>query len=269
MTWRPLNDAHFPSKPTEPRLVSEMGRTVAIIQARMGSERLPGKVLLDIVGQTMLERVVRRVQQSSLIDEVVVATTRQADDDAIVKECRALGVSVVRGSAHDVLDRYRDAALDSGASTCVRVCADSPLVDPTLCDLVVWSLNETNPPADYAGNKIDPSFPLGLDVEAFSLDALEHTWTAARNAYERAHVTVYMYSNPEEFRLIRVSTDVDRHSWRWTVDMPEDLEFVRQVYSRLDGTNDFTTDDVIDLIEREPDLALINAHLQPKAVTAG
>lgn len=235
----------------------------------MGSERLPGKVLRDIAGQTMLERVVRRVQQASLIDEVVVATTRERDDNAVVNECRALGVSVVRGSTHDVLDRYRDAARDSGASTCVRVCADSPLVDPALCDLVIWSLNSTDPPADYAGNKIDPSFPLGLDVEAFSLETLERTWVAAWKGYERAHVTVYMYSNPEEFRLIRVGSDVDRHSWRWTVDMPQDLEFVRQVYSRLGGRNDFTTDDVVDLIEHEPGLALINSHLEPKAVTAG
>ena len=245
------------------------GRTVAIIQARMGSERLPGKVLLDIGGQTMLERVVRRVQRSSLIDEVIVATTMVRDDDAIVNECRALGVSVVRGSAHDVLDRYRQAALASGATTCVRVCADSPLVDPSICDLVVWSLIGADPPADYAGNKIDPSLPLGLDVEAFSIDALERAWTEARNDYERAHVTMYMYANPELFRLVGVSSEVDRHDWRWTVDMPEDLEFVRQIYARLGDANDFTWDDVVALIEREPGLALINAHLQSKAVTAG
>lgn len=250
-------------------MMSGTGRTVAIIQARMGSVRLPGKVLLDIAGQTMLERVVRRVQRSSPIDEVVVATSLNPGDDPIVDECRGLGVSVVRGSEEDVLDRYRTAALASDATICVRVCADSPLVDPRLCDLVVTSLKEADPPADYAGNKIEPSFPLGLDVEAFSVEALERAWAAARHDYERAHVTVYMYSHPELFRLVGVRAQVDRHGWRWTVDMPEDLEFVRQVYGKLGGTNDFTSDDVVALIEREPELALINAHVQPKAVTAG
>ena len=250
-------------------MTGSAGKTVAIIQARMGSERLPGKVLLDIAGQTMLARVVRRVQRSSLIDEVVVATSHNPDDDAIVNECRTLAVSVVRGSEEDVLDRYRDAALASGATVCVRVCADSPLVDPGVCDLVVTSIRQADPPADYAGNKIDPSFPLGLDVEAFSIEALERTWSAARNDYERAHVTVYMYSHPELFRLVGVSSPVDRQTWRWTVDVPEDLEFVRQVYENLGGTNDFAWDDVVNLIEREPGLALINSHIQPKAVSAG
>jgi spore coat polysaccharide biosynthesis protein SpsF (cytidylyltransferase family) len=143
---------------------------IAIIQARMGSERLPGKVLLDIEGQTMLERVVRRVQNAKSIDEVVVATTDRPADIVVIGEAERLGVKVVRGNEDDVLDRFRQAAVESNAETIVRVSADSPFVDPEVTDMVVDAFRSQD--VDYASNKLNPSFPLGLDVEAFSRDAL-------------------------------------------------------------------------------------------------
>lgn len=247
----------------------EAGKTVAIVQARMGSRRLPGKVLLDIAGQSMLERVVRRVQRSSLIDEVVVATSTAGADDAVVTECEALGVAVTRGSEEDVLDRFRDAAIAHGAAICVRACADSPLIDPDVCDLVVATLRDSRPAADYASNKIEPSYPLGLDVEAFTFDALERAWHRTHDAYDRAHVTVDMYRSPAVYRLLAVRGEVDRHNWRWTVDTSDDLEFVRQVVTRFGGSNTFAYDDVVRLIENEPHLARINAHVRAKEVAEG
>ena len=245
-----------------------MGRTVAIIQARVASRRLPGKVLLDIAGQSMLERVVTRVG-NAVLDETVVATSTNPADDAVVAECARIGVAVVRGSEGDVLDRFRVAAAAHDAAICVRVSADSPLIDPDVCDRTVSALRDSDPPADYAGNKINPTYPLGLDVEAFTRDALERTWTNAREAYERSHVTVHMYENPTAFRLVSVRDVVDRHQWRWTVDTEDDLEFARQVFARFSGSNEFGFEDVVELIEREPHLARINAHVRPRDLIEG
>lgn len=246
-----------------------MERTVAIIQARMASERLPGKVLLDIAGQTMLERVIRRVRGARRVDEIVVATSVNPLDDAVVAACTAFDATVFRGSEDDVLDRFHSAARAFGARVCVRVSADSPFVDPEVCDQVIAALATSNPPADYASNKLRPSFPLGLDVEAFTAVALERAWHKAREAYERAHVTPYIYGHPEEFRLTAVETDVNRHNWRWTVDSREDLEFARAMFERLGGGNDFSWRDAVAVVNREPALAEINALSMQKDVTAG
>ena len=233
----------------------------------MGSERLPGKVLLDIEGQTMLERVVRRVQQSKSIDEVIVATTDRPADVVIAGEAERLGVKVIRGNEEDVLDRFRQAAVESGAATIVRVSADSPFVDPEVTDVVVDAFLAHD--VDYASNKLSPSFPLGLDVEAFSRDALESTWRDAVEAYERSHVTVRMYSAGASMRLLPVTTRPDRHDWRWTVDTPEDLEFARQVFRKLGRGNDFSWRDVISLIEKHPELAAINSNIKPRPIEHG
>ncbi len=243
--------------------------TVAIIQARMGSTRLPGKVLREIAGQTMLERVVRRVQRCSQIDHVVVATSTAPGDDAIAAHCDGLGVPFTRGSEDDVLDRFYQAAIMHSAEICVRVCADSPLIDPGVCDLVVETLRDSDPAADYASNKLEPSYPLGLDVEAFTFEALDRAWHRAANPYERSHVTVNMYRSPGAYRLLAVRDETQRHSWRWTVDTTEDLKFVRRVVNKLGGDNTFTYADVVQLLGNEPELARINAHVRAKAVTEG
>lgn len=233
----------------------------------MGSERLPGKVLLDIEGQTMLERVVRRIQRSKSIDEVVVATTLSKQDDAVAAEAARLRVKVVRGSEEDVLDRFREAAIESGAATIVRVSADSPFVDPEVTDMIVDAFLSQD--VDYASNKLAPSFPLGLDVETFTRDALEKTWNEAAEPYERSHVTVRMYSSTTSMNLLPVTTTPDRHDWRWTVDTPEDLEFARQVFRQMGGGNEFSWRDVVTLVEDNPELAAINSHLKPKPVELG
>lgn len=242
---------------------------IAIIQARMGSERLPRKVLLDIAGQSMLERVVRRVQRSRLIDKVIVATSVNPADDPIVSAAESLGVLATRGSEEDVLARFAGAASILQPDVVVRVSADSPFVDPEVCDLVVSSFMNADPAVDYASNKLGPTFPLGLDVEAFSRAALERAAREAMEPFERSHVSVYMYQNPDKFSLLPVVDDEDRHTWRWTVDTPEDLEFARTVFERIGGGNEFSWRDVVALIDREPALAAINSHIAGKPLTAG
>jgi spore coat polysaccharide biosynthesis protein SpsF (cytidylyltransferase family) len=243
--------------------------TLGLIQARMTSERLPGKVLVDIGGQTMLERVVRRVQQSQRITGVIVATTTNPADEAIVAESERLGVRSIRGSEEDVLGRFADAANAVGGDVFVRISADSPFIDADVIDLIINRFISADPPVDYASNKLEPTFPLGLDAEVFSRAALLRTAEEAKEPYERSHVTVYMYQHPELFQLLAVKSSRDLHSWRWTVDTPEDLEFARAVFERLDGRNDFSWLEVVEVLERDPSLASINAHVSAKPLTEG
>ena len=244
-----------------------MPRTVAIIQARLNSERLPGKILADLEGLSMLERVIRRVQMAKKIDETVLATTDRPGDDVTAKKGEELGIRVVRGSEDDVLDRYRQAAIESSADHIVRVSADSPFVDAEVIDQMIEVYSQGG--WDYVSNKLHPSFPLGLDAEIFSRAALERTWTEAKETFERSHVTYYMYSNPSTFSLAAVTTTPNRHTWRWTVDTPADLEFARAIFKKLGGSNDFSWNDVVALITREPELAEINSHITAKPVTEG
>ena len=153
-------------------------KLIAIVQARMGSTRLPGKVLKDIHGRTMLARVVRRVGRSKLIDEVVVATTTEPDDKVIVEECELLGVSCFRGSEQDVLDRYYSTAKAFFADSIVRITSDCPLIDPDIIDKVIQAYLKEGP--DYAGNSLVCTYPRGLDVEVFSMQALEKAWREAQ-----------------------------------------------------------------------------------------
>jgi spore coat polysaccharide biosynthesis protein SpsF len=244
-------------------------RSVAIVQARVGSTRLPGKVLLDLCGKTVLGRVVERVGRMKKVKDLVVATSTVESDDAIEEECRRLGVPCFRGSEDDVLDRFKGAADTMGAEQCVRITADCPLIDPGVSDDIISAFEAADPPVDYASNKIPQSFPRGLDTEVFSRYALDLAAKWAKKPYHRTHVTAYMYETPEIFTLLPVTSDVDRADWRWTLDTPEDLAFIRAVYERLDGKPEFTWLDVVKLIEAEPKLAEINAHVVQKEISEG
>ena len=242
-------------------------RVVAIIQARMGSTRLPGKVLRQIGTKTMLARVVERTLRASTLDEVVVATTTQADDEAIVAECRRLGVPFFRGRERDVLDRYWQTARAYQVQAVVRITSDCPLIEPEVIDRVVDAFLHAAP--DYASNTLERSYPRGLDTEAVGLAALERAWHEATEAYQRVHVTPYLYQHPELFRLLSVTGDVDRSNYRWTVDTLEDLAFVREVYERLGDDAMIGWTEVLDLLVREPDLAERNRQVQQKALQDG
>lgn len=242
-------------------------KVVAIIQARMGSTRLPGKVLRDIGGMTMLARVVRQVQRAKLIEQVVVATSTEVSDAAIVEAGTALGVQVTRGSESDVLDRYYQAARFSQAEAVVRITADCPLIDPGVMDKVIADFLDKRP--DYASNIITRTYPRGLDTEVMMITALERVWKAASESYQRIHVTPYFYQNPQLFHLLAVHGDEDYSQQRWTVDTLKDLNFVREIYNRMGDRDDFTWREVLTLIQDNPALAEMNANIRQKSLHEG
>lgn len=237
-------------------------RIIAVIQARMNSARLPGKVLQDICGEPMLSHVVHRVNRASLIDETVVATSDKCVDDAIENQCRKLDVSFFRGSEDDVLDRFFKAALFYKADIVVRITADCPLIEPAVVDKVIQAFLRSN--VDYASNTLVRTYPRGLDVEVVGLSTLAIAWQKASKPYHRAHVTPYIYENANLFKLLSVTDSNDWSRYRWTVDTCEDLQFVRSVYERL-GCNDlFGWHDIFKLCEKEPALIELNCHIKQK-----
>ena len=236
-------------------------RITAIIQARMGSTRLPAKVLKDIAGQSMLARVCRRACRAATIDEVVVATTTEPADEVVADECDRLGVACFRGSEDDVLDRYHHAAKRHGADAVVRITADCPLIDPNVVDRVVRRFLAARP--DYASNTLTRTWPRGLDTEVFSTDALAHAHREATEPYERVHVTPYLYQHRERFRLLPVTCGEDLGALRWTVDSAEDLQFVRAIYDRL-GDNAFSWREVLHVLAADPGIARLNERVRQK-----
>jgi len=242
-------------------------KTVLIVQARMGSTRLPGKVLASIEGRSMLARTCRRASRATLVDETIVATSVHAQDDPVVEECRRLGLECFRGSEEDVLDRFYRAALARQADRIVRVTSDCPLIDPELIDDVVRAMCRAMP--HYASNILQRTYPRGLDCEVTSLAALEQAWREAAEPYQRVHVMPYFYQNPQRFRLVSVVGDADFSHYRWTVDSPDDLDMVRTLYRRMDCDDSFSWRDVIGLVHREPQLAAINRHVRQKQMVEG
>lgn len=242
-------------------------KVVAIIQARMGSTRLPGKVLMDVEGETMLARVANRLRRSKLIQEILVATTDLPADDPIVAECRKLSVPISRGDQNDVLDRYYRAAQLSKADVVVRITSDCPLIDPEVSDKTISAFLESKP--DYASNCLERTYPRGLDTEVMSFAVLARAWQSARKPYEREHVTPYIYEHPNEFKLLSVTAPADYSAHRWTVDTDEDLQFVRAIYARMKEKPCFSGADVLSLLEEDSELKKLNEAVQQKAIHEG
>jgi spore coat polysaccharide biosynthesis protein SpsF len=243
-------------------------KVVTIIQARMGSTRLPGKVLLDIEGKPMLHRDLDRNLEAKTVDEVVIATTVKPADDAIIESVSAYNhprVSTYRGSEDDVLDRYYQAAKQAKADIVVRITSDCPLVDPDIIDQVIQLLLD-DPSLDYAANVLgDLTYPRGLDVQACTFATMEKMWSVATEAEDREHVTLYLRKHPEEFKTAKIQSDVDLSTYRWTVDEEDDLRLVREIYKRLLSVNPhFRMKDVLALFEKEPELFNINHHVHQK-----
>lgn len=243
-------------------------RVIAIIQARMSSTRLPGKVLLDLGGRPVLERMIERVKQAKNVTETVVATTTEASDDAIVELCKKLDTPVFRGSLPDVLDRYYQCALKYKADYVVRLTGDCPLIDPELIDDVIYGLFD--PPEDFSCNRLPPpfgrTFPIGLDVEACTFQALENAWKNATEKHHREHVMPYLYETPGKFMVIQLQNDEDYGTMRWTLDTLQDLELLSEVIKRLGGRNDFSWEEVLELFLKDPELAKINSSVQHKTM---
>lgn len=282
-----------------------MSRVVAIIQGRMSSSRLPGKILADIAGQPMLQRVFIRTSRSATVTETIFATTTDASDQAVAEYCDFSGIPFTRGSQFDVLDRYYQAATKFKADVVVRVTADCPVIDPVLIDDAVnaiWgrfegmpspldSLNRPMLPdelvfaADFVCNRLPPpwhrTYPIGLDVEVCTFGALKKAWKEAKEPQHREHAMPYFYegvelnkvnrrleygTSPRGYRVALLHHITDFGDYRWTVDTPEDLEFMRQVYSHFDGRDDFTWKEVLDLVHDNPELMKINAGVEHKTL---
>ena len=258
-------------------------KVVAIIQGRMSSSRLPGKILADIAGQPMLTRVYTRTSRAKTLDEVIFATTTDESDDPVAEYCDFSGIPFARGSLFDVLDRYYQAALQAKADVVVRITADCPVIDPELIDNVVNTLLEDK--YDFVCNRLPPpwtrTYPIGLDVEASTFKVLKKAWKEAKEPQHREHAMPYFYEgvrlttvsrqlqtglSPRGFNIALLHHTTDFGDYRWTVDTPEDLEFMREVYSRFDGRDDFTWREVLDVVHDNPELMKINAGVQHKTL---
>jgi spore coat polysaccharide biosynthesis protein SpsF len=243
-------------------------KKVVIIQARIGSTRLPRKVLLHIGGQSVLSRVVNRVRCARQVDEVAIATTDLPEDDAIVAEARRCCAAVYRGSQSDVLDRYLQTAVHCSADVIVRITSDCPLIDPRLIDQLLMKFETADAPLDYMSNVHPRSFPHGLDAEVFTIEALKIAHREAQQPHEREHVTPYFYQHPERFRLGNLCQDIDQSRLRWTLDEPDDQRFFEALFQHFDASEPVTTEQVIELLRCRPELGRINAHVQQKPLKA-
>lgn len=234
-------------------------KVVAIIQARMTSTRLPGKVLREVLGKPLLGYQVERVRRCRSIDEIVLATTTNATDDPVVAFAGSQGLRVWRGSEHDVLSRFAGAAEMAEADIVVRLTADCPLIDPELVDQVVAALLESDPPLDYVSNAGSETLPAGLDAEVMRAGALLAAHREAEARPEREHVTPFIYNNQQRFACRILSHEPPIEGQRWTVDQPEDFELVRRIIEALYPRNpEFGYRDVLALLDAHPDWIEIN-----------
>lgn len=236
-----------------------------ILQARMGSQRLPGKVLRSIAGKPMLEWCLLRLGDSKRCGRVIVATTTAPQDDAIVHRCNQFKTPHFRGSENDVLSRYYEAAQHFRVDPVIRVTSDCPLIDPQVLDGVLATF--TSERTDYLSNTHERTFPSGLDVEIFSFDALTQAHHAATKLYEREHVTPYLYQHPQQFRLAQYRNSANFSHLRLTVDTEEDLRLVDAVYAHFIARgvgHRFSLDELIAFLSSRPDLVEINRHVRQK-----
>ena len=236
-------------------------RVVAIIQARMNSTRLPGKVLANISGVPMLSRIIERIYSTPGIDKVVVATTISQSDDNLVEWLEDNNeVEYFRGNENDVLDRYYQCASLQGADLVVRVTADDPLKDPSIIQRAInpFFIDST---LDYCSNTIRPTYPEGLDVEVIRFSALERAWTKSCLPTEREHVTPYIWKNPNIFNIRNFEYRRDLSSWRWTVDKEVDIQFMEKVYDHYSNNPLVHFEAVIKYLEVNPNILKINSGI--------
>lgn len=241
-----------------------MNGSVVIVQARMTSSRLPGKVLMDLAGRPMLAQQLSRLKQCSTVDAIVVATTTNSTDDGVVELAKQEGVAFFRGSEEDVLSRFVGAARQSHAEIVVRVTADCPLIDPSVTDKVILELINHADECDYATNVLERTYPRGLDVEALFLDTLLRIDRLARTPAEREHVTLVPRSERKKLFLCKSITDSQNNSdLRWTVDAELDLQLIRALYEALDlGTHILPYQQMLSYVRAHPHLATLNTGVE-------
>ena len=237
----------------------------AIIQARISSTRLPGKIMLSLAGKSLLEHIIERIRFSKSISDIVIATTTSRADDIIANWAYNNSVKCFRGSETDVLNRYYESAKHFGARHIARITSDDPFKDPAIIDAVAeLYFNER---LDFAYNNNPPTFAEGLDTEIFSFEALGRAETEAHDPFEREHVTQHFYRNPRKFRQDNLKSAVDYSHLRWTVDTPDDLKMAEAVYKELYKPGQvFHAQEILNLLERKPEIALINQGVERSAM---
>ena len=239
------------------------GRAVVIVQARMGSSRLPGKVLLDLAGAPMLDRVLARCAAIPGVDEVVVATSELPGDDPLADHVRARGFRCFRGSESDVLSRYAGAARMAEADIVMRVTSDCPLLSPAVSGRVLAALRDADGGLDYVSNAQTRSYPRGLDTEVFTAASLYGADAEATLERDREHVTPYLYLEPGRFRIGGVADSQDRSDLRWTVDTADDLAMVRALVAAA-GDPMAAYETLLSTCDRHPEIVALNATIQQK-----
>lgn len=239
---------------------------VCIIQARVGSSRLPNKIFLDLEGKPVLGRVIERLSNSELINKIVIASPDNKADDIIENfiNDNYQDVGVYRGSENDVLDRYYQAAKKFKADVVIRITSDCPLIDPEVVDKVIKDYLDKK--VEYASNVLgERTYPRGLDTEVFPFTALERIWQEAKDTDDREHVTLYIRKHPEFFRVANVKNDIDYSRFRLTLDEEKDYELIKIIYRKLFSANEnFGLQEIMELFKKEPDLARINLEIEQK-----
>jgi len=235
------------------------------VQARMGSTRLSGKVMMPILGKPLLEFLIERLKQVKEADAIAILTTTQPADDVIVMYCQKVGILCYRGPEDDVLGRYYQVAAERKPDAVVRITADCPLIDPDVVDLAISTFRQCYPAVDYVSNCLEHTFPRGLDVEVFSYQALEEAYFKARKTSEREHVTSYINSRPEHFKLKNIAGSQNLSHYRLTVDTIEDFTLIRLIFENLwPNHRNFRLNDILALMKKNPEWFQINSHIKQK-----
>jgi len=247
-----------------------MSRFVCIVQARMGSTRLPGKVMKKIMGETILYYIIERLKQSKLIDTILIATSRNQIDNVILEEAKRLNVDCFRGSEDDVLSRYYNAAQTYNAENIVRITGDCPLIDPKMIDEIIGFYLENNDLdlITNAGPIIEKrTFPRGLDVEVLSFNVLKMAYENAKDDYQREHVTPYIYENSDKFRIFYYTAEgkMNRPDIRITIDTEEDFKLISKIIENYKNLN-FNSEEIVDFLDKNPELLMINQHVKQKKI---
>ncbi|CAN2250924.1 spore coat polysaccharide biosynthesis protein SpsF [Bacillus subtilis] len=242
-------------------------KVTAIIQARMGSSRLPGKVLKKVLNKPLLEYQIERIKRAALIDDIVIATTTHAIDKPIVELSKRLSLTYYCGSENDVLSRYYEAAKISKAETIVRLTSDCPIIDHRVIDRVIKFYLDSNGQYDYVSNTLNRTYPRGMDIEVFSASSLEKAHAESSLEHEREHVTPFIFLNPGRFNLANIAYTENQKQHRWTVDTPEDFLLIKKIIEKLYPTKpDFSLEDTLALLNTFPEWSLLNARIEQKKI---